>query len=297
MRKLLTGALAFMMVASMVGCGNRDVASDIPVATVGVDFIHDDPKPTTEAVAEGVTVAATERQTVQSETKNNVTNNSETKKAESATKESATKAPVIKETAAQKETQYDPTPAKYVEVSVPKLTGKTLKQAMDAGYDYNGCSYGGVGGKMVFDIALKSHDMDANIQNLLNEVSTKTVAQLKEKYGFSFFMTYDQWEVPDKFSTKIGSVVFSYDLEKGKQALKEYEESHRWDISDCECIQNDKLLNVKVEYIELYAVADEKYYKAADEADEASPFITFQEELMKFADEMVLKRVYYEVAK
>lgn len=89
MRKLLTGALVLMLVASIVGCGGSNVASDIPAATVGVDFLHDDAKPTAEtqtvaggnsATVSNDTEAATKSQDAESESK------SETKKAESATK-------------------------------------------------------------------------------------------------------------------------------------------------------------------------------------------------------------------
>lgn len=170
------------------------------------------------------------------------------------------------------------------EIIIKELSDKTLDEAMDAGYDLSG--YASVGDKT--QIFLQSNEIDDTITELKESIEDMTVEDLVDKYDIS--IGYSGFNGKYIFTVDIGSVCLSFDLENGVKALEAHEDESFFDLEDAEEIQNDKLENLNVEYLNITAELDKESNKKLSELEDIDTDII---ESMK--DEIVISKAYYTV--
>lgn len=170
------------------------------------------------------------------------------------------------------------------EIIIKELSDKTLDEAIDAGYDLSG--YASIGDTT--QLFLQSSKIDDNVTELKKSIEGMTVSELVDKYDVS--IGYSGFNGEYIFTIDIGSVCFSFDLENGVKALEAHEDESFFDLEEADEIQNDKLKNISVEYINITADLDDTSNKKVSELEDIDTDII---ESMK--DEIVISKAYYTV--
>lgn len=169
-------------------------------------------------------------------------------------------------------------------VTVESLAGKTLQEAIDAGYSYGG--YSSMGSDI--ELMLISTESSPEAEQLLSQIKDKTVAELVAEYDIS--LGYSGWEDEYTFSTSIGSVNFEFELENGVAALKAHDSESFFDLEKAEEVQNDKLNNIKITYTYLTATLDTESDKKLKDLEDFDSDV-----VEEMASELVIRNAFFTV--
>ena len=167
-------------------------------------------------------------------------------------------------------------------IIIEELSGKTLAEVMEKGYDFNG--YASMFGttESYFSTDETYDDVDAFVASL----EGKTVAELVEDYDISIgYMGFGDEYI---FTANLGSVSISFDLENGAKALEAHDDESFFDLEEADEVQNDKLENVELEYMTLTGEMDDATLDMLSKLDDYD-----SDTLEEMADEIVLSKVYY----
>lgn len=167
-------------------------------------------------------------------------------------------------------------------IIIEELSGKTLAEVMEKGYDFNG--YASMFGKT--ELYFQSEETVDGVDELVESVEGKTVAELVEEYDIS--IGYMGFNGQYTFTADIGSVSISFDLENGEKALQAHDDESFFDLEEADEVQNDKLQNVTVDYITLTGEMDDATTEKLSKLDDYD-----SETLEEMSDEIVLSMVYY----
>lgn len=167
-------------------------------------------------------------------------------------------------------------------ILIEELSGKTLAEVMEKGYDFSG--YASMFGKteLYFNCEETFDDVDA----FAKSIEGKTVAELVDEYDIS--IGYMGFNGQYTFTADIGSVSISFDLENGEKALKAHDDESFFDLEEADEVQNDKFENVTVDYITLKGEMDDATMDMLLKLDDYD-----RDTLEEMADEIVLSKVYY----
>ncbi|MBE5964840.1 MAG: hypothetical protein E7252_07955 [Lachnospira sp.] len=168
-------------------------------------------------------------------------------------------------------------------VSMTDMKNRTLQEAIDAGYDFNGYSRSGEELVLSFSKVYTDDKINAIKENL----AKLTVSQFAEKYDEEIY--YNIWGSTHDFSTTIGGIHVSFDLDNGTAAVDAHKDESFFDYADATEVKNDKLKNVTVDSVDFLAVLTEDSMKKLNEYEKLS--IKLIEEN---ASELKISKLYYQ---
>lgn len=135
---------------------------------------------------------------------------------------------------------------------IKELKGKTLKDAIDSGYQLSGYS------KVMGDVELYlvySGELDNDeIRNMISSMENKTVSELRDTYDFSIECGPDK----DEFTTYIGSITYYLEFDNMEEIYNKYNEEYFYNWEEIEEIQNYSVKNIKVKDISIDVEINEK---------------------------------------
>ncbi|MBR6697532.1 MAG: hypothetical protein IKL73_04565 [Lachnospiraceae bacterium] len=168
-------------------------------------------------------------------------------------------------------------------VAMTDMKNKTLQEAIDAGYDFNG--YSRSGEELV--LSFSKVYTDDKINAIKEDLAKLTVSQFAEKYDEE--INYNIWGSTHDFSATIGGIHVSFDLDNGTAAVDAHKDESFFDYADATEVKNDKLKNVTVDSVDFLAVLTEDSMKKLNEYEKLS--IKLIEEN---ASELKISKLYYQ---
>ncbi len=134
-------------------------------------------------------------------------------------------------------------------VHVNDLTGKTLGDLLDNGYDYSG--YMSVDSECYVYISSEEID-DATIE-IIKQLEGLTVQDLLDKdVDISYMSINDVYS----YSTSLGSITVSFDIDGGAEVMKQYEDVDFADIEDMVELHDKAISNVSFNYVDYTVILD-----------------------------------------
>ncbi len=168
-------------------------------------------------------------------------------------------------------------------VALESMAGKTLADAMDAGYDVNGyMRYSDV----MIVYADSTDYTDDTITALVDSLTGKTVSEMVAEYDIS--IGYFGFNGEYEFFSSIGSIDVSYDLAHGAEAITNHKDETFFDLEEAEEIQSDVLENIKMSDVTFrieFDDASREKLLAVDDID-----TTY---IRSIADELIIGEMYY----
>ncbi len=169
-------------------------------------------------------------------------------------------------------------------VNVQDMTGKTFAELLDSGYDYMG--YAGWGDEYTFLVT--TENVDATAKDVVKKLEGKTVKELTDKdlsIGYYSFGDSDY-----TYTTKIGDVEFSFDIEGASEIVDKYNDEDPFaDVEDMEELYDKKISNVEFVSITYTLKFDDSFdvdnFKNGDDFELDNP-----EEQLK---DCVVAEIYY----
>ncbi len=166
---------------------------------------------------------------------------------------------------------------------IEEMSGMTLSEVIDAGYDVNGYI-------RYSDVFLVYADSvtytDDTITTLVDSLTGKTVREMVDEYDIS--IGYFGFGGEYTFFSSIGSVDVSYELAHGAEAIRNHEDESFYDLEDAEEIQSDVLENIEMSDVTFSIELDDASLQkilAADDID-----VTY---IRSIADELIISEMYY----
>lgn len=169
-------------------------------------------------------------------------------------------------------------------ILIAKLSGKTLEEAIEAGYDFSGyfSSFGDT------TLMLDSTTKDEAVDKVIKSLEGMTVAEFVEKYDEAIGFT--GFDGQYTFITNVGDVRVSFNLKNGAAAIKAHEDDPFYDLENAEEIQEDAFENVELSSMSLTAELDGESKKKISDLEDVSRDI-----IEAMASEIVLDKVYYSI--
>ena len=161
------------------------------------------------------------------------------------------------------------------------LEGKKISELYDLGFKYSG--YGGNGDG--YEVYLRKTEVEDAIKNTVQALEGMKVKDFVDSglYGSISYMGMDDEYI---FSSYIGSINFSFELDESSEIMKLYEDEVFVDVEDMEEFNEKTLNNVKFDYVEYIAILE----KSANDILESDDF---EEEMI---DDCIVEKCYYESA-
>lgn len=165
----------------------------------------------------------------------------------------------------------------YVEDT--SLKGKKLSELYDLGFEYGGYS----GNGEVYEIYLRKTDVEEDIKKIVQDLEGMKVKDFIDSglYGDIACIGFDDEYF---FSSYIGGINFSFELDESSEIMALYEDEFFVDVEDIEEFQEKTLTNVKFDYIEYIAVLEESANSIIESDD-------FEEEMI---DDCIIEKCYYQ---
>lgn len=174
-------------------------------------------------------------------------------------------------------------PEKPEGVTLPELSGLTLTQCMDAGYELTGyLSYNDV---FTGYVNYSDYTND-EIKKLVASFEGKTVAEMVEEHDIriGYFGVNGNYT----FTTYVGSLHLKFDLEHGAQAVEIHKDESFFDLEEAAEVQADTLNNVELDYVDILLDFDEASTQRLLDMENKST-----DKIKAISDELVVERAYY----
>lgn len=160
--------------------------------------------------------------------------------------------------------------------------GKKLSELYDAGFEYSG--YGGNGD--IYEIYLNKIEVeDESIKKIVADLEGMKVKDFIDSglYGDISYMGFGDQYI---FSSYIGGINFSFDLDESVEIMALYEDDPFMDVEDMEEFYEKTLTNVSFDYIEYIVVLEEN-------VDDIINSDNFEEDML---NDCIVKKCYYKSA-
>ncbi len=162
---------------------------------------------------------------------------------------------------------------------------KTLKSAIDAGYD----CWGMLSMDDIIMLSLKSDTFTSDeITKLKENLAKLTVADFADKYDAS--ISHSKYEEGSTFYSKVGSIDISFEVANGAAAIAAHKDESFYSYEDADEIKNDVLTNIKIDSVNITARVNKASVDKINALEDDSIA-----GIKAIAEEIVFEEVYYEV--